>query len=97
MTEARSQIPEDVKAISATFTRLEFLLVILYIVFGSIFVWYLVENFINYYGMEESVWGLPRFVAGSLMIAIEWIIVNFTVFAIYYTVIKRKLKSLRGK
>ena len=93
MSEVESKIPEDVRVIPATFTRLEFLLIILYIVSGSFFVWYLVENFINYYEVEENVWGLPRFIAGSLMIAIEWIIVNFTVFIIYYTIIKKKLKG----
>jgi len=92
MSEVESKIPEDVRVIPATFTRLEFLLIILYIIFGGFFVWYLVKNFIDYYEIGESLWGLPKPVAGPLILAIEWVIASFAVFAAYYIIIKRKLK-----
>jgi len=92
MSKVGSEVPEDVRVIPATFTRLELALVILYIVFGGFFIWYLLENFINYYETGESVWGLPKPVVGSLLLAIEWIIACLTVFTIYYIIIKRKLK-----
>ena len=84
MSEAESKIPEDVRVVPATFTRLEFLLVIFYIIFGGFFVWYLVKNFINYYETGESMWGSPKLVVGPLILVIEWIIANFAVFAVYY-------------
>jgi hypothetical protein len=93
MSEREVEVSRDVKVISAIFTRLEFLLATLYVIFGGFFVWYIIENFTNYYGAEETLWGLPKPVAGALILAIEWIAVNLLVFAIYYIVVKRKLRG----
>jgi hypothetical protein len=81
----------DVDAIPANLMRWEYLL-IAYLAFASYLVWYVSENLLVW-EPEESIWGLPKPIAGALMIALTWIILNFTLFAIYYLVITKRVKT----
>ncbi|MEM4452635.1 MAG: hypothetical protein QW182_05475 [Thermosphaera sp.] len=81
----------DVDAIPSNLMRWEYLLIV-YLVFASFLVWYVSENLLVWQP-EESVWGLPKPVAGAMMISITWIILNFLLFAMYYMVITKRIKS----
>jgi len=84
--------PPDVDAIPANLMRWEYLL-IAYLVFASYLVWYVSENLLVW-EPGESIWGLPKPVAGALMIALTWIILNFMLFAVYYLVITKRVKTV---
>ncbi|GEM_PF-1256226 len=86
-----SSTPPDVDAIPASLMRWEYLL-IAYLVFASFLVWYVSENLLVW-EPEESIWGLPKPIAGALMIAITWIILNFLLFATYYVAITKRIKN----
>jgi phosphatidylserine synthase len=92
---AGSGAQPDIDVIPSGLMRWEYLLLV-YLVFASFLVWYVAENMLVW-EPEESFWGLPKPVAGALMIAITWIVMNFVLFAVYYYVITKRAKSIGSK
>jgi len=96
MNEQREKkIPPDVNAIPATLMRWEYLLLV-YLVFASFLVWYITENLLVW-EPGESLWGLPKPIAGVLMMSLTWLIVNWVVFIAYYIVMKKRIREVSGK
>lgn len=89
---SESSTQPDVDAIPAGLMRWEYLLIV-YLVFASFLVWYVSENLLVW-EPEESMWGLPKPIAGALMISITWIVLNFLLFGTYYIVITKRVKSV---
>lgn len=89
---SESSTPSDAKAIPANLMSWEYLL-IAYLAFASFLVWYVYE-YLLIWEPEESMWGLPKPVVGALMISITWIVLNFLLFATYYAVITKRVKSM---
>ncbi|MEO3992781.1 MAG: hypothetical protein QN229_00465 [Desulfurococcaceae archaeon TW002] len=89
---SESSTQSDVNAIPAGLMRWEYLLIV-YLVFASFLVWYVSENLLVW-KPEESMWGLPKPIAGALMISITWIVLNIVLFVTYYVVITKRVKSI---
>jgi len=89
--ENSNNLSSDVDAIPANLMRWEYLL-IGYLAFASYLVWYVSENLLVW-EPEESIWGLPKPIAGALMIALTWIVLNFVLFVTYYVVITKRVKT----
>lgn len=86
-----SNTSPDIEAIPVSLMRWEYLL-LAYLAFASFLVWYVSENLLVW-EPQESIWGLPKPIAGALMIAITWIVLNFLLFVVYYVVITNRIKS----
>jgi hypothetical protein len=89
--ENSNNLSPDVDAIPANLMRWEYLL-IGYLAFASYLVWYVSENLLVW-EPKESIWGLPKPIAGALMIALTWIVLNFVLFVTYYVVITKRVKT----
>jgi hypothetical protein len=89
--ENSNNLSPDVDAIPANLMRWEYLL-IGYLAFASYLVWYVSENLLVW-EPEESIWGLPKPIAGALMIALTWIVLNFVLFVTYYVVITKRVMT----
>lgn len=89
---SESSTSSDAEAIPANLMSWEYLL-IAYLVFASFLIWYVYEHLLIW-EPGESVWGLPKPIVGALMISITWIVLNFLLFAAYYVVITKRVKSM---
>lgn len=87
----KSTLP-DAYAIPPGLMRWEYLL-FAYLVFSSYLVWYVSENLLVW-EPKESIWGLPKPIAGALMISLTWIMLNFILFVVYYVVITKRVKNM---
>jgi len=85
----------DVTAIPATLMRWEYLLIV-YLIFACFLVWYISENLLVW-EPEASMWGLPKPIAGVIMMSITWLIVNWVVFIVYNIVMKKRIREVSGK
>jgi membrane protein DedA with SNARE-associated domain len=94
MTSQEERKP-DVDAIPAGLMRWEWLLFI-YAVFAGFLVWYVSEKLLVW-EPEGNVWGLPKPIAGALMMSITWIILNWVLFVVYYVVMKKRIREVGEK
>lgn len=85
----------DAYAIPANLMRWEYLLIIISLSFASYLVWYVTQNLLIW-DPNSSMWGLPKPIVGAIIISLTWITANFILFAIYYTVITKRIKALRA-
>ncbi|MGB9828057.1 MAG: hypothetical protein ACPLSM_06015, partial [Thermosphaera sp.] len=82
-------IPNDVDVIPPTPMKWEYLWIV-YLVFVTGLVWYVSENLLVW-EPSSSILDLPKPVVGALMIASTWLVVNFLVFTVYYSVLRKRL------
>lgn len=83
---------EDVLAVPAFLVKWEFIL-FAYFIFLIALVWYIANYMLT--SEPESFLGLPKPVAGALMISLTWIITNFVVASAYYVFMKRRIELIR--
>ncbi len=66
---------------------------IVYLVFATGLVWYVSENLLVW-EPTNGLLGLPKPVVGALMIASTWLVMNFLVFGVYYSVLRKRIRGL---
>lgn len=85
----------DVDVIPPTMEWWEYIVLLPYLVSAGLLVWYVSENMLVW-DPETSEWGLPKPVAGAIMLAATWIISNFLVAGYYFVMIRQKLRARRA-
>jgi len=84
--------PVDVRAVPSFLVSWEYLL-FAYLIFLVILVWYVAGSMLT--SQPESFLGLPKPIAGAIIISLTWIVTNLVVASAYYLYMNRRIRELR--
>jgi len=93
VSKGSGEEPEvDVRAVPSLLVSWEYLLFV-YLIFTVILMWFVIGSMLT--SQPESFLGLPKPIAGAIIISLTWIIANLVIASAYYLYMNRRIRELR--